>query len=58
MVSNFPDYIKPENDLDSETAAYILPTHISVVPSSSFKDDKFAGAVGSILVRDDIEMVY
>ncbi|WP_310993688.1 PCMD domain-containing protein [Aequorivita marina] len=60
LDASFPDYMKPENNLyvDAETAAYILPTHISFVSASSFDGDKFAGAIGSLLVVDDIEMVY
>ena len=60
LDDSFPDYWKPENNqyVDAETAAYILPTHISVVASSSFDGAKFAGAIGSLLILDDIEMVY
>jgi len=60
LDESFPDYMKPENNLyvDAATAAYILPTHISFVAASSFDGDKFAGAIGSLLVLDDIEMVY
>lgn len=55
-----PDYMKPENGIyvDTEQVAYILPTHISFVASSSFDGANFAGAVGSKLVVDDIELVY
>lgn len=60
LDASFPDYMKPENNeyVDAESAIYMLPTHISVVASSSYDGANFAGAIGSLLVLDDVEMVY
>ncbi len=60
LDASFPDYMKPENNqyVDAASAEYILPTHITFVASSSFGGAEFAGAIGSLLVVDDIEMVY
>lgn len=60
LDSSFPDYMQPENGLfvASEEVEFILPTHITFVASSSFDGANFAGAVGSTLVVDDIELIY
>lgn len=60
LDSTFPDYMKPANGLyvSAAEADFILPTHITFVASSSFDGAKFAGAVGSKLVVDDIVLVY
>ena len=60
LNANAPEYMQPENGryVDAEQVAYILPTHLSFVASSSFDGANFAGAVGSKLVVDDIELVY
>lgn len=60
LDNSFPDYMKPENNqyVDEASAAYILPTHITFVAASSFDGAKFAGAIGSTLVVDDVELVY
>ena len=36
----------------------VKPTHILVVATSSKYGDYFAGAVGSVLWLDDVELVY
>jgi hypothetical protein len=49
----------PDNTyVSADSAAFALPTHITFVASSSFGGADFAGAVGSTLIVDDIEMVY
>lgn len=60
LDASFPAYMQPTNGLyvDEEQALYILPTHITFVASSSFDGANFAGAVGSTLVVDDIELIY
>lgn len=57
---SFPDYMQPENGLfvAPEQVDFILPTHITFVASSSFDGANFAGAVGSLLVVDDIKLIY
>ena len=60
LDNSFPDYMKPENGLyvSADSAAFMLPTHITFVASSSYDGANFAGAIDSELVIDDIEMVY
>ncbi len=60
LDNTFPDYMKPPNNdyVSADSAAFALPTHITFVASSSFDGANFAGAVGSVLIVDDIEMVY
>jgi hypothetical protein len=55
-----PDYSKPENGqyVRADSAEFILPTHLTFVATSSFDGANFAGAVGSLLIIDDLEMVY
>ncbi|WP_321369633.1 PCMD domain-containing protein [uncultured Draconibacterium sp.] len=60
LDNSFPDYMKPD-DMDfvsGDSATYMLPTHITFVASSSYNGAIFAGAVGSKLIIDDVEMVY
>jgi len=60
LDSSFPSYMKPKNNLyvSAADAAFVLPTHITFVASSSFAGAKFAGAIGSKLVVDDVIMIY
>lgn len=60
LDGSFPDYTQPENGLfvAAEQVDFILPTHITFVASSSFDGANFAGAVGSLLIVDDIELIY
>jgi len=60
LDGSFPDYMKPKDHgyVSADSASFILPTHITFVVSSSFDGAKFAGAIGSILIIDDVEMVY
>ncbi len=60
LDSSFPDYMRPVGHgfVSSDSASFILPTHITFVASSSFDGANFAGAVGSTLIVDDVEMVY
>lgn len=60
LNNSFPDYMRPANNLyvDAESAIFILPTHITFVASSSYDGAHFAGAIGSRLIVDDIEMIY
>ncbi|WP_075604044.1 PCMD domain-containing protein [Saccharicrinis aurantiacus] len=55
-----PDYMKPENGLyvENEVVEYILPTHITFVASSSYDGANFSGAVGSMLIIDDVQLIY
>jgi hypothetical protein len=58
--SSFPDYTRPANEayVSRDSANFVLPTHIIFVASSSFDGANFAGAIGSVLIVDDVEMVY
>lgn len=60
LDNSFPDYMKPPDGawVGTDSAAFALPTHITFVASSSFDGANFAGAVGSVLILDDVEMVY
>ena len=60
LDSSFPDYMKPVGHgyVSADSATFILPTHITFVASSSFDGANFAGAIGSTLIIDDVEMVY
>lgn len=60
LDSSYPDYMKPEDGsyVDAEELDFILPTHITFVASSSYDGANFAGAIGSTLIIDDVEMVY
>lgn len=60
LDGSFPDYTLPENGLfvTADQVDFILPTHITFVASSSFDGANFAGAVGSLLVVDDVELIY
>jgi hypothetical protein len=60
LDNTFPEYMKPPDNayVSTDSAAFALPTRITFVASSSFDGANFAGAVGSVLIVDDIEMVY
>lgn len=60
LDASFPTYMQPVNGLyvAEEQVPFILSTHITFVASSSFDGANFAGAVGSTLVVDDIELNY
>mgnify|MGYP000515994870 FL=1 len=57
---SYPDYMKPKGHgfVSADSASFVLPTHITFVASSSYDGANFAGAIGSVLMVDDIEMVY
>jgi hypothetical protein len=60
LDNTFPDYMFPADHgfVSKDSAEFILPTHISFVASSSFDGANFAGAIGSVLIIDDVEMIY
>jgi hypothetical protein len=60
LDGSFPDYMKPTDHgfVSADSATFVLPTHITFVASSSFDGASFAGAIGSTLIVDDVEMVY
>jgi hypothetical protein len=60
LDNTFPEYMKPPDNayVSTDSAAFALPTHITFVASSSYDGANFAGAVGSVLIVDDIEMLY
>ena len=60
LDGSFPDYMKPTDHgyVSRDSATFVLPTHITFVASSSFDGANFAGAIGSTLIIDDVEMVY
>ncbi len=57
---SMPDYMFPENGqfVSSDSASFMLPTHITFVASSSYDGANFAGAIGSVLIVDDVELIY
>jgi hypothetical protein len=60
LDGSFPDYMKPTDHgyVSGDSATFVLPTHITFVASSSFDGANFAGAIGSTLIIDDVEMAY
>lgn len=60
LDNSHPDYMKPTDGsfVSADLAQYMLPTHITFVASSSYGGAIFAGAIGSTLVVDDIELIY
>lgn len=60
LDDSFPDYMKPENGLyvSNDSIAFVLPTHLTVVASSSYDGANFAGAVGSELLLDNVTLIY
>jgi hypothetical protein len=60
LDASFPDFMNPTDHgfVSADSATFVLPTHITFVGSSSFDGANFAGAIGSTLIIDDIEMVY
>ena len=53
LVTDLTELILPYTYTSSE-----MPTHITVVFTSSTDGDKFTGAVGSTLIIDDLELIY
>jgi len=60
LPADTPDYAKPENGqyVSADSAAFMLPTHLTFVATSSFGGANFAGAIGSLLIIDDLELIY
>jgi len=60
LDNTFPDYMKPPNGMyvTGDSLNFMLPSHIVFVASSSFDGANFAGAVGSTLIIDDLELIY
>lgn len=60
LDETFPSYTRPVDHgfVSRDSANFVLPTHITFVGSSSYDGAVFAGAVGSVLILDDVEMVY
>ncbi len=60
LDESYPDYMKPLNNeyVSSDSAAFILPTHLTFVGTSSFEGDLFNGAIGSVLLLDNFALNY
>jgi hypothetical protein len=60
LNNSFPDYLKPENDayVSADSVDFVLPTHLTFMATSSFMGDSLAGAVGSVLMIDDLKLQY
>lgn len=60
LDQSFPSYMFPIDHgfVSADSASFILPTHITFVASSSYDGANFAGAIGSSLILDDVEMIY
>ncbi|MBS2101101.1 PCMD domain-containing protein [Carboxylicivirga sp. A043] len=60
LDNSYPDYMLPSDHgfVSADSASFVLPTHITFVASSSFDGANFAGAIGSTLIIDDVEMIY
>jgi len=55
-----PDYMFPAEGgfVSPDSAAFVLPTHINLVATSSYDGASFAGAIGSKLLLDDVLFIY
>ncbi len=60
LDASFPDYTRPVGHgyVSNDSIDFVLPTHITFVGASSFDGANFAGAIGSLLLLDDVEMIY
>ena len=60
LNNSYPDYMMPANGqfVPEDSAAFVLPTHLVFMATPSFAGDSLAGAVGSVLVVDDIRLEY
>ena len=60
LDDSFPDFMKPADGkyVLADSAEFAIPTHLTFVASSSFDGDNFAGAVGSVLFIDNLQLVY
>ena len=60
LDSSFPDYMRPPDGkyVTGDSVNFVLPSHITFVASSSYDGDNFAGAVGSTLLVDNLELLY
>ena len=60
LDSSFPDYMRPTDGkyVTGDSVSFVLPSHITFVASSSYDGDNFAGAVGSTLIVDNLELIY
>ena len=60
LPGDAPEYAKPPDGryVRADSAEFILPTHLIFVATSSFDGANFAGAVGSALIIDDLELMY
>ncbi len=59
LDSSFPDELLPADGfVPADSSEFALPTHLSFLATSSFDGAKFAGAVGSELIIDDLELIY
>ncbi len=59
LDSSFPSELLPvDGFVPADSLEFALPTHLSFLATSSFEGASFAGAVGSELVIDDLELIY
>ncbi len=60
LSDTMPEYMFPEDEsfVGEDSVSIILPTHIIFVATSSYDGGNFAGAIGSTLILDDVEMLY
>ena len=60
LDNSYPEFMNPIDHgfVSRDSASFVLPTHINFVATSSFDGANFAGAIGSVLIIDDVEMIY
>ena len=58
--NSFPDYLFPENGefISKDSAEFVLPTHLIFMATSSLAGDNQEGAVGSVLILDEMSLKY
>lgn len=60
LNSTYPDYLSPADGqfVSSDSADFVVPTHMTFLATSSFMADSLAGAIGSVLIIDDLILKY
>ena len=60
LDNSYPDYMFPVDGgfVSADSAAFVLPSHITFVATSSWDGADFGGAIGSYLFIDDLVFIY
>lgn len=60
LNASFPSYLSPTNKdyISADSAKFLNPTHFTFMANSSFMGDSLEGAVGSVLIIDNLKLNY